>query len=89
MPRFAKSHLGRVNEEQIQQMMDSDNDNDGLGPVLPLNLVRDMDIQSYLYLREQWERCLMQIDDSDIDEDEEEEFRQVNPVSTCNAKGQA
>ena len=89
MPRFAKSHLSRVNEEQIQQMMDSDNDNDGLGPVLPLNLVRDMDIHSYLYLREQWERCLMQIDDSDIDVDEEEEFWQVNPLSTCNAKGQA
>ena len=89
MPRFAKSHIGRVNEEQIQQMMDSDNDNDGLGPVLLLNLVRDMDIHSYLYLREQWERCLMQIDDSDIDVDEEEEFWQVNPLSTCNAKGQA
>ena len=89
MPRFAKSHLSRVNEEQIQQMMDSDNDNDGLGPVLLLNLVRDMDIHSYLYLREQWERCLMQIDDSDIDVDEEEEFWQVNPLSTCNAKGQA
>ena len=89
MPRFAKSHLSRVNEEQIQQMMDSDNDNDGLGPVLLLNLVRDMDIHSYLYLREQWERCLMQIDDSDIDVDEEEEFWQVNPLSTCNAKDQA
>ena len=87
MPRFAKSHIGRVNEEQIQQMMDSDND-DGLGPVLPLNLVRDMDIHSYLYLREQWERCLMQIDDSDIDKDEEEEIWQVNPLSICNAKGQ-
>ena len=81
MSRFAKRRLGRVSEEQIRQMIDSDGDDDGLGPVPPLDLVRDMDIDSYLlYLREQWERCLMRLDASDIDIDEVEEFWQVKYI---------